>query len=157
MLANFTPSQLQERGEEIAYVLRLARLRQQALPYLLHGEFLPAPALDVPLVKAAMSRLSIYAGQKGGLTTLEKNLPQAYAGAWRSPAGNVAVALASIASQEQALTLSFDPARYGIAAGTQVFRIDESGRSPLAVSPQEGKLRITLPPAGACVIEFASR
>jgi hypothetical protein len=157
MVANFTPAQLQERAEEIAYVLRLARLRQQVLPYLLHGEFLPAPALDVPVVKAAMSRLSIYAGQKGGLTTFEKSLPQAYAGAWRSPAGNVAVALASIAPQEQTLTLSFDPARYGLAADTHVFRVDESGRKRLPVSVQGGTLRVTLPADGACVIEFAPR
>jgi hypothetical protein len=157
MLANFRPAQLQERAEEIAYVLRLARLRQQALPYLLQGEYLPSPSLDAPVVKAAMSRLSIYAGQKGGLTTFEKDLPQAYAGAWRSPEGNVAVALASIASQELPLTLTFDPGEYGITAATRVFRLDESGRKPLAGEPQAGVLRVTLQPEGACVLEFTAR
>ena len=69
MLANFRPSHRQERPEEIAYVLRLARLRQQGLNYLLLGEFLRPPAMNAPEAACDMSRLSIYAGQQGGLQT----------------------------------------------------------------------------------------
>ena len=156
MLANFRPSQLQDRAEEIAYVLRLARLRQRALPYLLSGEFLAPPELNAPGLETDMSRLSIYAGQKGGLTTYVKRLPLALAGAWRAPDGKVAVALASIASEALELTLAFDPAGYGLTRTTQAFRIDESGRKPLPFSGRSGTLRISLPPQGACLVEFVA-
>jgi len=48
MLANFLPSQLQERPEEIDFVTRLVRTRMRALKYLLHGTWLRPPPLDVP-------------------------------------------------------------------------------------------------------------
>jgi hypothetical protein len=154
MLANFRPTHLQERPEEIAYVLRLARLRQRGLDYLLHGEFLRPPALNAPEATCDMSRLSIYAGQQGGLTSFTKRLPQAVAGAWRAPNGNVAVALASIADEALALTLTFDPRYHGVAGAKAVFRVDESGRQPLGPLDHTGKLNISLPPRGACLVEF---
>src|SRR5688500_19033681 len=73
MIANFRPSHLHERPEEIAYVLRLARLRHATLEYLVHGEFLRPPTIDAPSVDAEFSRLSIYAGQKGALTSFKQN------------------------------------------------------------------------------------
>lgn len=156
MLANFRPAQLEERAEEIAYVVRLARLRQRTLPYLMDGEFLNPPELNAPEANTEMSRLSIYAGQKGGLTNFVKRLPLALAGAWRAPDGNVAVALASIATEALELTLTFDPAYYGLTGATQVFRIDESGRTRVPFTSGAGNLRVSLPPAGACVVEFVT-
>lgn len=154
MIANFRPSHLQERPEEIAYVLRLARLRQAGLDYLMHGEFLRPPAIDVPSVETDISRLSIYAGQQGALTSFKKSLPLAIAGAWRSPAGNVAVALASIADEPITVTLAFDPAYHGGAGAKRIMRIDEAGRTPLERLSETGTLAVMLPARGACLVEF---
>jgi hypothetical protein len=154
MLANFRPGQLRERAAEIAYVLRLARLRQRALPYLLHGEFLPPPELDAPEVEIAMSRLSIYAGQKGGLTHFEKRMPQVFAGAWRAPDGTVGIVVASVAPQPLELTLAFDPAHYGVADDGRIFQTDETGRKSLPLRSQRGKISLALPAEGACLLEL---
>jgi hypothetical protein len=154
MIANFRPSHLKDRPEEIAYVLRLARLRQAGLDYLMHGEFLRPPAINAADVEADISRLSIYAGQKGALTSFKKTLPLAIAGAWRAPDGDVGVALASIADQPQTLTLAFAPAYHGTAKAKRIVRIDESGRTPLGALSETGTLVVTLPARGACLVAF---
>ena len=154
MLANFLPAHLQERPEEIAYVIRLARLRQQGLDYLLRGEFLRPPQLDAAAVECDMSRLSIYAGQLGGLKAFTKKLPQALAGAWRAPNGNVAVALASLADEALDLTLTFDPHDHGVAGAQRIDRLDETGRGPLSPLSATGRLNVSLPARGACLVEF---
>ena len=157
MIANFRPSHLKERPEEIAYVLRLARLRQAGLDYLMHGEFLRPPTIDVPSVEADISRLSIYAGQKGALTSFKKRLPLAIAGAWRSAAGNIAVALASVADEPLTITLTFDPKYHRVSGAKRIVRIDESGRTPLAPVNENGTLVITLPARGASLLAFEQR
>ena len=96
-LANFLPSQLTERSEEIDYLLRLARVRSRATKYLLYGEYLRPPELNAPQVTSDFSRLSIYAGQKDRLTSSKKRHPLAIAGAWRAADGDVAIAVASVA------------------------------------------------------------
>ncbi|MBI5770463.1 MAG: hypothetical protein HZA93_21985 [Verrucomicrobia bacterium] len=155
MIANFRPSLLRERPDEIAYVVRLARLRQATLDYLLHGEFVRPPTMDARRETCDVSRLSIYAGQQGALTSFTKALPQLVAGAWRSPAGKLAVALASIADEPQVLTLGFDAAEHQVPTGSRVVRIDEQGRTPFDAVREDGTLKVTLPPRGACVLEFS--
>ncbi|MBI5688936.1 MAG: hypothetical protein HZC55_02475 [Verrucomicrobia bacterium] len=156
MLANFRPNQLEERAAEIAYVLRLARLRRHGVDYLLHGEFLRPPEVLAAPVETPMSRLSIYAGQKGGLTHFVKALPPAYAGAWRAPDGRVALVVASVLTEPQDVVLAFDPAGYGLPPAARAIRIDESGRRGAAGEVREGRLRVALPADGACLIELAA-
>src|SRR5207249_1347868 len=67
-IANFRASQLADRPEETAYMMRLARIRARALDYLLYGEFLRPPELSVPSVDLDLSRVSIYAARRGGPT-----------------------------------------------------------------------------------------
>jgi hypothetical protein len=157
MLANFRPDQLQQRGEEIAYVLRLARLRRQGLDYLLHGEFLRPPQIVAAPIETPISRLSIYAGQKGGLTSFVKALPPAHAGAWRAPDGRVALVIASVLTEPQEVVLEFDPAVYGLPPTARATRLDESGRQEAAGEVRDGRLRVPLPSDGACFIEFSAR
>jgi len=156
-VANFRPSYLRDRAEEIAYALRLARIRQQGLKYLLHGEFLRPPELNAPQAMTDMSRLSIYAGQRGGLTEFQKRLPLALAGAWRAPDGDVAIALASIADEPLNLTLALDKNYYGLAQRRQIYRIDETGRKPLGQIGEDGSLTVSLPSHGACLVEISKR
>lgn len=171
-IANFQPSHLRDRPEEIAYVMRLARIRQRGLKYLLHGEFLRPPELEVPEIAADMSRLSIYAGQRGGLTEFRKHIPSVAAGAWRAQDGDVAIALANIADEPLHLDLNLHAAEHSVwridQAGRyrdlyrmktapqaqSVWRIDESGRTPLGRCVQGQPLKVDLAPRGACLIEL---
>src|SRR5881275_871279 len=83
-IANFRASQLTDRPEETAYMMRLARIRARVLEYLLYGTFLRPPELSVPSVDVDLSRVSIYAARRGGPTASAGRYPAAIAGAWRS-------------------------------------------------------------------------
>ncbi len=156
-VANFLPAQLRERSEEMAFVLRLARLRKQALNYLQDGVMLSPPGVEAPHAEIPISRLSIYAGQQGGLTEFRKSVPLALAAAWRAPDGSVGVAVASIADQALKPTLSLDAAAWGLPKRGRIFRLHETGRKrageflgeTVTVTPD-------LPPRGACVLELTA-
>jgi hypothetical protein len=156
-IANFQASQLQERPEEIACAMRLAKIRQRGLKYLLHGVFLRPPELHAPAVTNDLSRLSIYAGQQSAVKSFQKLLPQALAGAWRAADGNVAIALASIADKTLDLMLTLDVNYYGLAGRKQVYRLDETGRKALGQLDANGVLSVSLSPRGACLIEFSEQ
>src|SRR5256714_14691767 len=83
-IANFHASQLADRPEETAYLMRLARIRARALDYLLYGEFLRPPELSVPSVDVDLSRVSIYAAPRGGPTLSAARYPAALAGPGRA-------------------------------------------------------------------------
>ena len=155
-LANFLPAHLDQRSEEMDYVMRLARVRNRGAKYLLYGEFLRPPELDAPQVTSDFSRLSIYAGQKGRLTSGEKRHPLAVAGAWRAADGDVAIALASIADEALSLSFTLDPEYYGLKKPAPTHRIDETGRRPLELLNRDGpSVKLTLPSRQAWILEFA--
>src|SRR5207247_2774065 len=95
-IANFRASELADRPEETAYMMRLARIRARALEYLLYGTFLRPPDLKVPLVDVDLSRVSIYAARRGGPTVSVARFPAASNGAWRARNGGDQVAGAGI-------------------------------------------------------------
>lgn len=154
-VANFLPAHLRERPAETEYARRLAQLRSRALPYLLRGTMLRPPQLDVAAQEIPISRLSIYAGQQGGLKTFEKRVTPALAGAWRSPAGRVAIVLGSIADAPTEVALTWSPTAYGLRGDETLFQI-EPGRAatPVVMPSGDSQLRLTLPPRGACLLEF---
>jgi hypothetical protein len=156
-IANFLPSQLELRREEIDYFLRLARIRSRARKYLLYGTLLRAPDLRLPIASLDMSRLSIYAGQQGGPKAFQRESPIALAGAWRAPDGAVAVALASIAEEPLTFSLSLDASYYRIPQHAKIYRTDEAGRSPFGGAYERGgPLQVSLPSGGACILEFGA-
>jgi len=155
-IANFLPEHFETRRDEIAYVMRLARVRSRSLKYLLHGTLLRQPAIDVPQAEIDFSRLSIYAGREGGITSFRKSCPTATIAAWRAPDGAVGVALASIADRDMGFALPLDRAAYGLPQRGSISRIDENGRSVLGPFDADGpSVEIRLPAHGACVIEFS--
>jgi len=155
-LANFLPKLLDERPEEMEYVMRLARVRSRATKYLLHGEFLRPPRLDVPETTSDFSRLSIYAGQRDRLTSYQKRHPLAIAGAWRAPDGDVAVALASIADEPLGLSFELDGSYYRLPREAKAHRIDEAGRHPIEFSDRPlGSFEFELPARQIWVIEWS--
>jgi len=156
-LANFLPAHLDQRSEEIEYVMRLARVRSRGAKYLLYGEFLRPPELGAPQVTSDFSRLSIYAGQKSRLTSCKKRHPLAVAGAWRAADGDVAVALASIADETLFLSFALDPEYYGLSKEAAAFRIDETGRRPIeSFHGDDRLLKLDLPARQAWILEFSS-
>ena len=154
-IANFRASQLADRPEETAYLMRLARIRARALDYLLYGTFLRPPDLAVPLVDVPLSRLSIYAAQRAGHTVSTAQFPAAIAGAWHAEQGSVAVAVASIVDEPTSVVFAFDPRAYGLAGGGRIERIDEHGRHQFGkFSTQVVPVRLELPAGGAYVLAF---
>jgi hypothetical protein len=154
-IANFMPAHLEERKDEMSYVLKLAALRARATTYLLHGTYLRPPEFPAPTAILEMSRLSIYAGQQSGLTEFQKEFPLVWAGAWRAPNGNVAFALASIADKPLDLPLTVDARYYGISPRARVTRIDEHGNQSIGRLAPESALKVTLPSHSACLLEFS--
>jgi len=154
-IANFLPKDLTERPEETAYMMRLARIRYQAMDWLLYGTFLRPPTLEVPEVDVRLSRVSIYAAQRSGPTVSDGRFPTAIAGAWRARDGSVAIAVASILDEPSTVAFTLDPAALGLSGGGRMFRILESGREPFgAYGPGETPVRLDLPAGGALVLEL---
>jgi hypothetical protein len=154
-IANFQATDPETRPVETAYMLRLARLRAHFPTYFVYGTFLRPPALKVPIVDVDLSRISIYAAQRGGPTTAMGHFPAAIAGAWRAPDGRVAFAIASILDRPQEVTFELDPAAYGVAGPGDVVRFDETGASRLARFDRAAiPIALTLQGGGAAVIEL---
>lgn len=151
MLANFLPSQLQERPEEIDFVTRLVRTRMQSLKYLLHGTWLRPPPLDVPQQEIDVAQIGVYTP----LRASKRTYPVALAGAWRAADGDVAIALASIHDEPLRLRLPIDVPAYGLPARCAVYRIDGTGRQRLGLFDTRAPVwQLDLPPRGLCLLEF---
>jgi hypothetical protein len=154
-IANFLPRQLEERPQETAYMLRLARLRARLPQYFIRGTFLRPPALKVEEVQVELSRISVYAAQLGGPRTSTARFPAAIAGAWRAPDGGVAIAVASIVDRPQTVTLALSPRAYGVAGSGSVVRIEEKQETTVArFSGASVPLSLELPAGGAAVLEL---
>ncbi|MDB6026452.1 MAG: hypothetical protein JWM68_2675 [Verrucomicrobiales bacterium] len=157
-IANFRESHLKERPEEINYALQLAKIRSRTLNFLQRGTFLRAPDINAPAATIDISRLSIYAGQQGGLTTLQKEMPLALAGAWQSPDGTLGLALASISNEPLLLEFNLDRAVYKLPKRGVIYRVDENKRKKIGRFDGETiKLSVELTPRGACLLEFVSQ
>jgi len=138
--------------------LRLAKLRRSATQYLLDGTLLRPPKLEVAKARIQMSRLSIYAGQRGGLQTFEKQAPLAMAAAWQAPDGHVAIALASISHETLPVRLRIPTLDYGLPNGGEITQLDLEGRKRIGqLAAPETTLRLKLPPRGACILELGQQ
>ena len=154
-LANFTPQQLTERATEMDYFSRLVRIRHQALKHLVHGVFLRPPQLQVPQAAVDFSRVSIYAGRRGGQTVHQKQCPLVLAGAWQAPDGQIGIALASIAEETLAVRLRLDPLEHVLAETSRVDCVTESGRRPLGqITSRNPELQLELPPLAVWFLEL---
>lgn len=153
MIANFVPSQLRERPEEMDFVTRLARTRLGARKYLLHGVWLRPPALDAPRMEIDVAAVGIYTPLKAS----RRSCPAALAGAWRAPDGDVGIALANISDDALALKLAIDSKAYRLPARCPVYRIDASGRRRLGVyERRKPELKLESPARDVCVLEFCA-
>ncbi len=157
-LANFRPSQFEERAGEIAFALRLARLRMQALPWLQQGTMLRPPATGLPDEAIDISRLSIYAGQQEPLKQYGKPCPPVLASAWRAPDASVAVVLVNVTDQARQLSLHLDRATCGISDTDRLSVLTaDNSHSGCAFQADGDQLAADLAPEDACICLLGSR
>lgn len=154
-LANFREHQLDERAEEIDYLLRIARLRQAALKYLRDGVFLQPPRIDAPMAEIPISRLSIYAGQQDAVQEYTKVVPTVLASAWLAKDGGVGVVLASISDAPTTVSAALSRNDYPIPESGKVQQLTDRGPRD-AVHFDDGlvELDIRLEPSDVRVYEI---
>lgn len=130
-LANFREEQLELRAKEIDFVVRIAQLRMAALIYLRDGVFLRPPEINAPIAEIPSSRLSIYAGQQGGLQESTKTVPLLLASAWLAPSGELGIAVANIAEGPVPLQVTLTQDNYPLPEKGIVYRRTNQGRQHL--------------------------
>lgn len=140
-IANYHEALATDKQEEIDYLISLAQTRYKGLKYLLHGKFVRAPHTAIPEETIAISRLSIYAGQKDRVTRMEMPVPVLYTGAWKADDGDLGIAVASIANDTQTLRFTFKSGDYGLPPSGKVYVVDAVGRK-LLTTYQGGKVHI---------------
>lgn len=151
-VANFRPSHLEDRAEEMAFVLQLARLRRDLTKYLQEGTMLVPPTFDSPTAVLDMSRLSIYAGQQGALREFQREYPLVWAAAWRAADGNTAISIVNIDDAPHSVVLAI-PDSWQLPHKRTVHAIDLAGRHEL-VPADPARLDVTLSARAAVVYEI---
>jgi len=157
-IANFLPSHLLDRKDEMDFVLRLARVRREAVRYLGDGTFLRPPAIDVPEMKIPMSRLSIYAGQRDAVKEFTGKAPRILASAWQAPDGSVAAALVNVSEEAAAFDLSLGSPEYPVPRAGVVRKISDAGTMEVgAYADGRASWRAEVAPEEACVYTIEAR
>jgi hypothetical protein len=176
-IANYLPVQRKERADEIAFALKLVRIREQAAKYLLYGTYLRPPTDRTVPLQYPVIRLSIYAGRKARPADVRKvspsddgiddsgrdkadnvwqaTTPALILGAWKAKDNNVGVAVANISSMSR--RLQFGSQQYGFTSGDQVYLIKESSREYLAAITATGDVSVEVPSKEAFIIEIVRK
>ncbi len=131
MISNYDEQLAEQRKEEIDFLMRMSRVRHQALKYLLHGTFMRPPDIVTDSMMVNISKLSIYAGQRETVTEFEKEYPVVYRGAWKAKDGSLGLPFANISSEDQTVSLHFETADYDLPGTGKLYTITESGRKSL--------------------------
>jgi hypothetical protein len=154
-VANFQPSHLTDRKEEMDFVIRLTRLRTSCAKYLRDGVFLRPPAIDAPEVEIPMSRLSIYAGQQDAVKEFRKTEPMALASAWQAPDGALAVVAVNIGTEALPLHLALARPDYPLPERGTILRHTAEGATKLAdFDGGRAEISADLAPSDAVVFEM---
>ena len=156
-IANYHTFLDTERTDEMNYLLDIARIRYQALKYLLHGEFCRNPVIKSPEETIKVSRLSIYAGRTPGenVRTFEKTVPLLYAGTWKANDKSIGIALASISDQSMPVDFSFSSKDYDLPSQGKIYITTKKGKE-FRGSYSDGSISVSLrlDPRGLCIIEI---
>ena len=156
-LANFTEEQLTRRTAELEYLKRLALLRKQALPYLLHGTFLGFPDLEIPEMEIPMSRLSIYAGQRDAVQEYVKTVPRILSCIWQNDKGNIVVPVVNISDELLAITLCLNSKDHDLPVKGMAYKIlPDERKDILCFDGGATTIADTLSGAEVCIYEFIS-
>lgn len=157
-ISNYQSFLSSDRKEEIDYLLKLSKVRYNGLKYLLYGDFMRSPQMDIPKEDLDMSRLSIYAGKTGNtVSTFQKNFPLIYSGTWKSDDNQIGIALASISGNPYHVDFHINSEDYGLPLSGKVNIIDTDGVNFMSEYKQ-GKIHIdfTLEPRQMYIIEIVN-
>lgn len=155
-LANYRSFLPEKRKHEIEYFINLAKVRMQALKYLLYGEMQRSPDMAIPREEIDISRLSIYAGKTGNSVTAFKSIvPVVYSGAWKAEDGNLGIAITNISEGDFDVNIMFKASDYDLSSSGEIYLINKDGKKPLS-SYKDGEIIIAhkLGPRGACLVEI---
>jgi len=157
-IANYQPFLATERKEEIQYLFNLAKTRNQALKYLLHGKFVRGPVIQAPEQEMAISRLSIYAGKKGeSVTRFRKRYPLIYSATWQADDHDIGIALASISDDPFNVVCDLNSDDYGLPPSGSMAVIDQGGKKWLGhYADKKIHLNLTLKPKALCLVELTA-
>lgn len=157
-IANYQSFLAHDRKAEIDYLLNLARVRNNALKYLLYGKFLRSPEFEIPEEEFDISRLSIYAGKTGNsVTRFKGTFPLIYSGTWLAEDNDLGIALASISDDPVIVKFAFSSDDYNLPSSGKIFIIDGKGRRELGnYSNREVRVEFTLNSKDICVLEVTS-
>ncbi len=156
-LANYRSFLATERKDEIDYLIELAKVRHKGLKYLMYGEMMPSPEIDIPGEEIDISRLSIYAGKTGNsVTRFRKKVPIVFTTTWRSDDRQLGIAMASISDDSCPVKFSINTADYDLPEEGKIYIIDIRGRKVLSdYSGGQIDIDFTLPSRGLCIVEVA--
>ena len=152
-VANFMPEQLTNRADEIAFVLRLARIRRELRDFLQHGVMLRPPVIDVPVEEIPMSRLSIYAGQQDQVKEFSMKTPLVRASAWRAADGRVALFFVNTSTRAIPVTFTANASVYGLRTGKYEV-LGEEGHVSSTSYDGDAALELEVPAQGVRVVMF---
>lgn len=158
MIANYKDNLVEKRKTEIDFLIKIAKVRSKSLEYLLYGEFMRPPQINIPEENLTISRLSIYAGRGTERVTEQENMyPTLYHAAWRGEKRSVGIAIASILDYPYPIQIQFDSKDYGLEPSGYIFLIAEDGKKKIG-KYEHGKIDIAmeLSPRDAFVIELRS-
>lgn len=147
-----------QRKQEIGYLLKLSKVRNNGLKYLLHGNFERSPEMDIPNEELSMSRVSIYAGKTGNtVSSFKKSYPLIYYGTWKSDDNQIGIAMASISDDPYHVDFNIDSKDYGLWPSGKINIIDANGKTFLTAY-DKGKIHIdfTLESRQICIIEITN-
>lgn len=155
-IANFIPRLLEERAEEMQFVLDLSRIRAKTLRFLRDGVMAPPIDYAAPEAEIPISRLSIYAGQREALKEYVKKVPLVLTTAWRSPEGTTGVAAANLSESPQPLQFTLTSESHEIP-DSGVIRVIRAGgaEQPGVFEGGRAEVDFVMEPTSACVIELA--
>jgi hypothetical protein len=155
-ISNYHDFLATEREEEINYLLNIARLRYEALEYLLYGKFLRPPYIEAPEKEIDISRLSIYAGRRADAVTVFTGIvPLLYTGAWKADNNNTGIVLASISDDELPIDFSINSEDYDLPPSGNIYIKNNEGRKHLSLyTDGEISVNFSLPAKGLCIVEI---
>lgn len=154
-IANYHDFLSTKRSRGIDYLIRLTKIRYKVLPYLLYGEFVRTPHLDIAEKIIPISRLSIYAGQGDRVKSFQEKVPLIYTSAWKAKDGSVGIAIASISDKSSQISFNFDSNAYGLGEKGKIDIVTAKDKRTLtSYANNKIKVDFQLPARGICFLEI---
>lgn len=157
-IANYHPFLWERKAVCMNFFAQLVKMRYNALPYLLYGEFQRPPEIDEVRKVLPVCKATTYAMPgTPRLVHSEREVPTVLSGCFKAPDGSVGVVVSNTNEEAQLISFDFDPARYGLPRRGVVKLITDAPQ-PAVLQDYDASvsLRINhqLPACSTCVLVF---